>query len=129
MKLLRMSNVDKHQTLHASAVQAHAPTYVRYEPEGYVAIMRRAFKKPGTIVNTHRELGRVQRRIIKHPPPDVHVQLRIRGVAEMVFSEAGRPPIASVDDLGKIINCARELVIGLWPGAAPKELPEVGPDR
>ena len=83
--ILRMSNVDKHQTLHTSAVQAHAPSYVRYEPTGYIAILKKSFKKPGTIVKT-------------------------------AMSWA-------------VLSGTREIVIGLWPGAAPNELPELSPER
>jgi len=128
MKLLRMSNVDKHQTLHTSAVQAHAPSSVVYEPPGFIAITKKTWESPTTIVEAHVKIGQVQRRIIKRPPPDTKIKLRIRGIAEMVFSEEGKSPIASVNDLGLIIECAREILYGLWPGASIRDLPSLSPD-
>lgn len=123
MQLLHMSNVDKHQTLHVAALRAHTPTRVLYQPPGYIKIVRKRFVQLGTLVEPGTEIGRVQRRIIKRPPPDTQVQIRIRGVAEIVFMEQDKPPIAGVNDLGEMIRTARRIVHGLRPWASAP-LPE-----
>lgn len=128
MKLLRMSNVDKHQNLHTSAVKAHAPASVAYEPYGYIAVMKKQFAKPGTLCKKGTEFGRVKRRIIQRPPPGTEVKMRIKGIAEMVFSEPGRDPIASLDEVGKMILAARDVVLDLRPDLAIPELPTLDPD-
>jgi hypothetical protein len=111
MQLLRMSNVDKHQTLHAATVSVATPFIVRYEPTGFMSILDKKFKKPGTIVQQGTEVLRVKRRHIKRPPPDVHVRMRIRGdKAQMVFGEEGKKPIAGVEDLRLMLIKVRRIV-------------------
>jgi hypothetical protein len=124
MQLLRMSNVDKHRTLHAAAIRTSAPTRVFYQPEGYVMILKKTLTKPGTLVKAGAEIGRVKRRLIAVPPPGTQVQLRIQGVTELVFMQEGKPPIAGVNDLGLIIQAARDIVKGLRPWEPPVPLPE-----
>ncbi len=124
MQLLRMSNVDKHRTLHAAAIRTSAPTRIVYEPPGYIAIAKRILTKPGTLVEAGAEIGRVKRRIIAVPPPGTQVQVRIQGITELVFMEEGKTPIAGVNDLGLIVQAARDIVRGLRPWDPPVPLPE-----
>jgi len=124
MQLLLMSNVDKHRTLHAAAVRAGTPTLVAYEPPGYVTIVKKSFANQRTVVRSGEEIGRVQRRVTAVPPPGTKMQMRIQGIAELVFMQEGRPPIAGVNDLGLIIQAARDIVQGLYPWQPPVPLPE-----
>jgi hypothetical protein len=114
--LLRMSNIDKHRALHAAAVSVASPGTVLYEPPGYVAILEKKLKKPGTIVQQGAEVLRVKRRVIKRPPPDVQVHMRIRGdKAQLVFCEKEGKPIAGVEDLRIIVTEVRRVVEQLDP--------------
>jgi hypothetical protein len=117
MHLLRMSNVDKHRTLHSTAFTARAPEYVRYEPAGYMAISKKQFRKPGTVIQKNAEIGRVKRRVIQVPPPGTQVQLRIRGVAELLFNEPGKDPITGLQGVGLIMWVARGIILELRPEA------------
>ena len=110
MQLLRMSNVDKHRTLHTTAFNAGAPQYVRYEPAGYMAILKKQFKKPGSVVKKDTEIGRVKRRVIQTPPPDTQVKLRIRGNIDLMFSEPGKEPITGLRGVGLIMWMARGII-------------------
>ena len=117
MQLLRMSNVDKHRTLHVVSVSAHAPHTARYEPAGYVTAMKTRFVKPGVLVQSGTELGRIRRRIIKMPPPGVEVIVRVVGKAEFAFGVRGKPPIATLTDLSGILSFTRDIILQLRPSA------------
>lgn len=123
MQLKRMSNVDKHRTLHVAAIRASTPTRVVYEPRGYMTILKKQFVRAGTLVQTGTEIGRVKRSLVTRPPLDMQVKIRIQGVTELVFMEEGKQPIAGVDDLGRIIQRARDIAHKLQPWA-PVPLPE-----
>lgn len=129
MKLLRMSNVDKHQSLHSSVIYARPPTLVSYEPAGYLKATKREWARPGSECKAGAKIGRVKRRTIRRAPPGTQMQMRVGGAAEMVFSEPGKPRIASVDDLGEMILAARSVIADLCPGLGLPELPKVSPNR
>lgn len=115
MQLLRISNVDKHQSLHTAMVKAGKPDFVRFEPSGYKAIVKKKIVKTGTMVNSGAEIARVKSRWIREPPTDTKVQMRASGPAELVFSEKGKPPIASVNDLRLIHEVAKRIIGKLRP--------------
>jgi len=117
MLLLRMSNIDKHRALHVVTVNAHAPKKVSYQPPGYVAVMKKQFKHPGVLVQKGTEMGRVKRRIIRLPPPGTEVVMRITGGAEFAFGKSGEPPIATLSEVGQMIDKAREAILNLRPDA------------
>jgi hypothetical protein len=117
MQLLLMSNVDKHRTLHVVSVSAHAPHTARYEPPGYVTAMKTKFVKPGVLVQSGTELGRIRRRIKMMPPPDVEIIVRVVGRAQFAFGVKGRPPIATLTDLSGILSFARDIILELRPNA------------
>ena len=117
VQLLRMSNVDKHRTIHLAAMNVRPPAYVRYEPPGFFKILKQSMKRPGAEVKKDTEIGRVKRQIIGVPPPGTQVQLRIRGGADIEFSEPGKEPIAGLRDIGIIMWEARRIILTFRPDA------------
>ena len=117
MQLLLMSNVDKHRTLHVVSVSAQAPHTARYEPPGFVTAMKTKFVKPGVLVQSGTELGRIRRRVIKMPPAGVDVIVRVVGKAQFGFGVTGKEPIATLTDLSGILSFARDIILQLRPDA------------
>jgi len=117
MQLHRMSNVDKHRAIHIVSVSANAPTIITYEPPGFVAAMKIKYNKPGVLVAAGTEAARVKRHVIRIPHDGTEVIVRMVGRAQFAFGEPGKPPIATLTEVGQIIESVRGLILGLRPGA------------
>lgn len=117
--LHRMSNVDKHRTLHVSAVSAGRPDKVELLPRGIVKIVKKRFEPGGRPVHKGAEIGRLQIAWVGNPPstPTVDVQIRITGAARLDFGEPGEALGVHIRDLRMMLR---------WCISATRFLRDVG---
>jgi hypothetical protein len=109
-KLLRLSNEDKHRTLHwAAAYSADAPVNFRITPSGYIRFRKIRRPNPGVIIENGAEIASVKIAIVKRPPPDVQMKVSFTLHADMAFL-AGDQAIARLSDLDPMVAEAREFL-------------------
>ena len=108
VRLLRMSNVDKHRTLHVAKVLA-GPLSISYSPEGIIKIVNLKQARTASVVRPGAEIGRVEIEWLAKPDPSP--QVRIRGDVELAFLEPGNEqPIAAVKHLNMILATTHDVV-------------------
>ena len=109
-KLLRLSNEDKHRTLHwAASYSADAPVNFRITPSGYIRFRKIRRPNSGVIIENGAEIASVKIAIVKRPPPDVQMKVSFTLHADMAFL-AGDQAIARLSDLDPMVAEARELL-------------------
>jgi hypothetical protein len=118
-QLVEMSNQDKHRALHTCAVLVRNPARITYEPDGYYEVGDVEFKG-SDLVEGGVEFARVTRTVIREPAMRFAVQVRVVGKAEVAFRAGNEDPIATVQDLGRVILRAAEIHQDLSP---------ISPDR
>lgn len=110
-ELLRMSNIDKHQKLHAARALSMQPV-IRYLPPGTFRITRKRWATGYETVDDGAEICRVQRKLIGTAPPSPDVGVNIRGNAYLAFREPGkRADIATSPELAAIYDMAARIVL------------------
>jgi hypothetical protein len=118
-KLLRLSNEDKHRTLHlAAAYTTAAPVSLRITPPGYIGFVKIRRPKPGIVIQNGAEIASVKIAIIKQPPPGVQMKVSFTLHAHVAFFADDRH-IADLSDLIPMVEDAREIL-----GRA-RRLPEI----
>jgi len=120
MHLLRMSNADKHRLLHTGAVHTGRIERLEFKPTGYVRILKRRTPNPGGRVERGAEIARVRLQWLREP--DREIGVHFKQAAQVAFSEPGKPWIATVADLYKIINRVLEVGAHLERFLEPEEL-------
>jgi hypothetical protein len=109
-QLLRISNIDKHRTLHAARALSTRPT-VSYEPRGFVAIGKLKWGENWAAVKEGVEICRVRRRLLSFPPPGTTVNVRLRGNIFLAFREPGKlDDISTSPELVDICETASSIV-------------------
>ncbi len=109
-KLLRLSNEDKHRTLHVAAAYATGvPVSLQITPRGYVSFIKVRKPNPGVIIENGAEIAAVKIAITQRPPPDVKMKVSFTLNAEVGFF-AGANLIADLSDLAPMVADARELL-------------------
>jgi len=109
MHLLRMSNADKHRTLHVAAIYTGRVLKVWAVPEGIVDILR---VKPAAIsgpIEGEREVARIKVRVVPGADPDANVYFGYQRLAQITFSGPGETRTATLEDLFGIINSIMEI--------------------
>lgn len=121
-QLSKFSNEDKHRTLFSCAVYLHKPTSVTYEPEGFYEVGESDFEIGPRPLVVGDVFGRVQRVVIKKPALGDQAKIRVKGPAELAFRVESEPPIATVQDLGRIVIAAAEILTVLSPRSGDRSI-------
>lgn len=109
-KLVRLSNEDKHRTLHLAAAYATAaPVSLRITPPGYIRFVKIRKPKPRIVIENGAEIASVKIAITERPPRDVQMKVSFTLHAEVGFF-AGANVIADLSDLAPMVRDARELL-------------------
>ncbi len=109
-KLLRLSNEDKHRTLHLAAAYATAaPVSLRITPPGYISFAKIRKPKRGIVIENGAEIASVKIAITERPPPDVQMKVSFTLHAHVAFF-ADDQPMADLSDLAPMVRDARELL-------------------
>jgi len=109
-KLLRLSNEDKHRTLHLTGAYATAaPVDLRITPTGYIRIVKIRKPKLGVVIENGAEIASVKIAVIKQPPPGVQMKMSFTLNAHVAFFAADRY-IADLSDLAPMVEDAREIL-------------------
>lgn len=109
-KLLRLSNEDKHRTLHLAAAYATAvPVNLRITPPGYISFAKIRRPNPGVVIENGAEIASVRIAITERPPPDVQMKVSFTLYAHVAFF-ADDQPMADLSDLVPMVRDARELL-------------------
>ncbi|HSH60363.1 MAG TPA: hypothetical protein VK988_12135 [Acidimicrobiales bacterium] len=120
-RLVRLSNEDKHRTLHVGhPFLTEGPEGVRFEPRGYLDL--NGLEKPNRPmpINDGTPFVRLKVRRIAWPPPE-HIQVKMafdRAGVHLGFY-AGEQPIAAIGDISPMLKSAREIRV------AALALPEI----
>jgi hypothetical protein len=116
-----MSNQDKHRALHTCAVLVRTPARITYEPDGFYQVGEVEFQGRD-LVEGDVEFARVPRIVIREPKSRFAVQVRVVGDAEVPFRAGSDDPIATVQDLGRMILRAAEIHQVLSPISPNREI-------
>ena len=94
LRLLRVSNEDKHRTLLASLPYSMSrPQGLKIVPEGYLAIARvRYGHAAGRLIENGAQLARVKLRVIQEPPPNVPMRVNLQQQGNVTFPRRGYAP-------------------------------------
>jgi hypothetical protein len=84
LPLLRMSNTDKHRTLHVAQVSARKPEKLFFQPPGFAKVTKKRVAPEWQTVEDDAEIARVQYQVIKKPRKDPEMAVRIQGVSQIV---------------------------------------------
>lgn len=114
MKLLRISNEDKHRGMHVAAaipVSFSGPTF---DPIGYLSFTKINYPAKSSPIQEGAEFCRVKVRRVSWPPPE-GVQVKVKMAPEgtgvhMAFYKADGTFVAALDDLRPIIDAARNAI-------------------
>jgi hypothetical protein len=102
MHLLRMSNADKHRTLHSAALHTGQLQNLEFLPAGYVQIQKVKTPPTGGRIELGAEIARVKLKELK--PADQEVGVRFMTPAQVVFFTPGGAWHTTVTDLFGIMN-------------------------
>ncbi len=107
MKLVRLSNEDKHRRLHVAQVTAKRTGPLRFDPPGIVTVRDVRYAPPGTVVKNGAQVARVKLRWDAVP----HAKMYVSATSDIniAFGEAGKTPIADLADLANILLTAMEI--------------------
>jgi hypothetical protein len=120
-QLVEISNQDKHRALHTCAVLVRTPARITYQPEGFYEVGDVEFKG-SDLVEGGAEFARVTRMVIREPKVRLGVQVRVVGDADVAFRAGEEEPVATVQDLGRMILRAVEIHRVLSPISPHREI-------
>lgn len=108
MKLLRLSNTDKHRVLHVAAVHTYSrKVSVRVVPQDCFKIRDKRVAPPGTEIKPGAEIARLKIRMVRKPAPGVEVGVKFSAPIQASFSTPGNSStVADIPDLFKIMSGA-----------------------
>jgi hypothetical protein len=108
-KIHRVSNKDKHQTLHAALPYTlDVPRKFRIVPEGYLAIVKTRFPPHGGIVENGAHLADVKIRVIRVPPEHVKMTVKFEQSTNIGFTvDDKKKPIVRAEELPLILAAAK----------------------
>jgi hypothetical protein len=109
MHLLRMSNTDKHRTIHVAAVHRGRVQRLRFVPRGYVRIVERRVPPAMGLVEKGAELVRMRVEDLQPSPPEVEVGVAYQVPAKLTFAAPGDTRLVTLDDLFAMLNAVRKI--------------------
>jgi|ERR1035441_2800083 hypothetical protein len=114
MRLLRMSNADKHRRLYASMLSTGKIQHLRFDPPGYIRILRKRVPPAGRAPKRGAEIARVQ--IERLRELDTEVGARYKAPVQIAFGEQGEEtPGVTAAVLFAILNAVIEVGNTLAP--------------
>jgi hypothetical protein len=114
MRLLRMSNADKHRRLYASMLSTGKIQHLRFDPPGYIRILRKRIPPSGRAPKRGAEIARAQIEWLRDL--DTEVGARYKTPVQVAFGEQGEDiPSATAAVLFAILNAVIEVGNALAP--------------
>lgn len=110
MRLLRLSNIDKHRNLHLARVTAKKSEHIQVGPPGFAKILKVSYPQAGGVVENGTEIAKVKLAWMTEPNPDVKMYVKGRFHVGVAFGEYGAKPIVTMDDLGAIFDAVDGIV-------------------
>jgi hypothetical protein len=137
MSLLRMSNADKHRRLYAAAIATGKITNLRFDPPGYVRILKKRIPPGGQAAKRGAEIARVKIEWMREH--DTEVGARYNSPVQIAFGEHGQDrPTFTMAVLFDILNAVDKVGHALAPhlergfahhASQPDALPDTGAAR
>jgi hypothetical protein len=110
-KLLRLSNEDKHRTLHGAGVMPTVPLALTFNPPGYLEVQSIKYAPEGTRIRVGTEVAKLKLRIVRQPPEGVEVHMnQVAAFDYGFFVGDSRQPIATSEHLSGILNVANHFI-------------------
>jgi len=109
-RLSEISNRDKHRTLHgARAGPRKKIEHARFEPRGYVAIVKIRDLSAGNMVENGAEFAEVKIRVEKWPPPGIQMRMVFESPTVISFFDRDRK-IIDLAELESLLIATRDIV-------------------
>jgi hypothetical protein len=113
MHLLRLSNADKHRSLHVGAIHTGKLAHLRIEPRGYGRILKKRVAPAGRPVKSGEEIARLQVEWLREP--DAEAGFAFGFPVQIAFGEEGKPASITFATLFNILNRVVEVRADLEP--------------
>jgi hypothetical protein len=114
MRLLRMSNADKHRRLYASMLSTGKIQHLRFDPPGYIRIHRKKLPPAGRAPKRGAEIATLQ--IERLRELDTEVGARYKSAVQVAFGERGEEtPTITAAALFDVLNAVVQVGNALAP--------------